>query len=49
MSTTEKQAILESFKNLPETVQMAMIAGKALADTERAEKEKEDSHGKYQQ
>ena len=39
MTDNEKQTVLETFKNLPREVQMAMIAGKALAETERPTKE----------
>ena len=39
MSEKEKQSVLETFKNLPRDVQMAMIAGKALAETERPKAE----------
>lgn len=42
MSTKEKQSVLETFKNLPKDVQMAMIAGKALAETERTETKEEE-------
>lgn len=39
MTDNEKQTVLETFKNLPREVQMAMIAGKALAETERPKQE----------
>jgi hypothetical protein len=35
MSDKEKQAVLETFKNLPRDVQMGVIAGKTLADLEQ--------------
>lgn len=39
MTDNEKQTVLETFKNLPRDVQMAMIAGKALAETEHPKKD----------
>ena len=35
MSEKEKATVLETFKNLPKDVQMAVIAGKALAELEK--------------
>lgn len=36
MSEKEKTAVLETFKNLPKDVQMAVIAGKTLAELEHS-------------
>ena len=37
VSEKEKAEVLETFKNLPKDIQMAVVAGKTLADLERSE------------